>query len=239
MRIFKGSYMAKIDVESSFELEEIARYGTLKRINTDGYETGSQVSEAARYVTRVGEIVAQFRGAIQQVKDSTHYTPEGRASRFAAAGVETLPRLDIFEPFLKKCRETLAELRRSTVMTGPSAGDNAAKAIREAEVRQSLPRDPIEVKLIYWEAIDEGDEAVYLAIRNAPAFMKLLPPDDVKEGEAMWVNKRNPEKSKQIRDLDNAISVLQETIDRARRIVQTECGMKLPDPIEEIARGGQ
>jgi len=229
--------MAFLTVKNEQELSDMAKYGVVGAIDTTGYPDGSTIKVAAQYVTKVGEILAEFRGNVAQIRASADYTEAGKQSRFGELASVFLPRFDIFNPFLGSAQKKLDELRRTSVTTDPSEGDSAAQAIREAEIRALIPRDSLEVRLIFIEAIENGEQETYDAIRRAPRFMKLLSAKDVADGEALWANKRDPEKAKHMSDLRKAIETLKTVIANAQSAIRSDAGISASNTLEAIARG--
>lgn len=217
------------------ELSDLAVYGTVMPIDSTGYAPGSTVAEAAKYFGFTRDILADFRKAVTHVSNSNRLTPEGKAQDLGALALDYLPRLDRFGSFLVSAQKELDKLRASMTIT--STDDATAQAIIYKEIRDRLPKDKFEVQRVYSQAIADGEQDTFDAIRRAPKFFDLLPKETIAKGEQDWNQKRDPAKSKLIADLDNAITRLKKGIEVAQSAIRTEAGVPQPNYLEQMASG--
>ena len=219
------------------QLRDLAAYGSPRVIDTTGYASGSPVSELATCVGYVREVLTQFRKAVAQVNASRNLTAEGKAQQLGEIGPQYLAMVDNFNRYLSQGQAQLDKLRTGTSVAA-SASDPSASAIFASEIRGKLPNDQLLVRDIYMNAINQGETAVYDAIRLAPRFMNFLPAADVAEGEQLWEAKRDPAKAKLVADLRNAINTLTQLMADTRAAIRSEAGIKGTSPVEAMAKGG-
>jgi len=144
--------------------------------------------------------------------------------------------LNVYDAFIKSTTDLISKLRAAPAQV--ATGDPSA-AVLAAEIRTALPNDPLQVAEIYQDAIENGEQPVYDAIRLAPRFLKLLSPEEIAAGEARWEATRDPPKAKRIADLRNALDVLTGVIAAARAAIIRNAGLPTANPLAAAAKGGE
>jgi hypothetical protein len=218
---------------SEQELLDLAAFGAVKPIDTTGYGPTDLVTFLAQAVKDVQAVLASFREAAHQARRSNRYTEAGLAQMLAEAALTYLPLLDKSR-LIDNARAKLDEVRGSMTAT-----EKPDAAVLIAAIWHWLPvDDSLEMRRIFDEAIQHGEKVTYDAVRTLPRFRQPLVPEDIAEGEAKWAAKRSPEKAKVIRDLSNAISVLEQVIKNTREAIEQEARLPQSDPVARVAAEG-
>lgn len=220
------------------QITDMARFGSTRVIDTTGYQPSDQVAIAAQHVAWIRQAITEFNTAVGNIKTNGRYSDIGKAQALAELAPQYQTRLSQLAVVIGNMQKAVADLRAQTSVTDAASSDPVVTAIRAMEIRAALPKDKLLILTVFTDAITNGDREVYDALRLAPPFMKLLTPTDLAVGEASWEAKRDPAKAKKIADLVNAINVVSAEVDRARKIVETETGVKVPSLITRLAAGG-
>ena len=179
------------------------------------------------------QLLKEFDEAASHTTEDTRLTAEGHAERLTEVGMDYVHRLDGFDRWVEQAREQLEELR-SQQRVDPTDPNAVIEFLRQQEVRNELKKkDPLDLVGIFFNAIEGGDSLTFFALRDAPPVFELLEPEVLEEGEAAWLDKRDPKAATAIKGLANAIQTITDTLASVRRhIVETA---KLPEATELVA----
>lgn len=158
----------------------------------------------------------EFEEARTHVGKDSLLSDAGKRSRLVALGTTALERIERWlagsddGSVIQRALDLAAELRAS--MKREELPDTAANATREAEVRALLRnRDAGENSSALLDAAAKGDALVYFAIIRAHDRDSLVFPDTLKEAQAQWTAKSDPERSAELKQIAKALEVVTST----------------------------
>lgn len=183
------------------------------------FELAQGVFDAARQINR------EFRERAGTLRQSGRLTKLGMTQELTAYAAEQLGALErAAASHLGKARAELANLE--TKLRGvPATTDTAARAIREAEVRERLLKvDEARRMAILSDAIERGEEIVVAAFLGAPRFIQqdLLALGLLDQARERWESMRAPETASQVRMLRRAIETAERAVATAKRSILTD-----------------
>lgn len=217
-------------------VREIAAFGISKI--PDNLPTEHPLTQARIAVQASRGAVASFREEARQIRDSQNLTRQGKAAALGEAGSRKLAEID-FPSALSMLRGAIEELRKARE-PDRSKDDSAARAVREQEIRDHLlQRGEPDRLQIFNQAIENSDRLIFDAVAKAPAFLAILPPDLVAQGQEAWLDQRSPEAAAKLRAMTAALAEVETATRVARREIASEAGLPGDDPVRAIAGGGE
>lgn len=161
-----------------------------------------------------------FEKRLREIENDSNLSDTGRKAKRVEIARSLLENLDtrlakrsdgdVLSDARTMIEELSAELR-------VRPADTAGRAVREAEVREILRKnDALTNGTVLADAVDNGDELVYLAFVNAPAFElrneTLVTKLALTAAIHSWESKSDPEKAAQVRALRNAVDVVEQAV---------------------------
>ena len=215
-------------------VKEIAAFGVSKI--PDNLPTEHPLTQARIAVQASRGAVASFREEARQIRENQNLTRQGKAAALGEAGNRKLAEID-FPSALAMLRGGIEELQKARE-PDRSNDDSAARAIREREIRDHLlERGEPDRLQIFNHAIENGDRLTFDAVARAPAFLAVLPPDVIAQGQEAWLDRRSPEAAAKLRDMTGALAEVENAIRVARREIASEAGLPGDDPVRAMANG--
>ncbi len=217
-------------------LELMAILGS-PNIDTTGYSATSEFKLLSDALEQIKEIHRKYGGAAASIRASANWTKTGKVGQLETLGTQYIDQLRMFDKLVDRARGSLEKLRSKTTIQ-PTESNDSSRTLKEQEVRSLLRKmDATEVQVVWFDAIDEGDQLVFDAIRNAPKFLKLILPETLEKGEAMWSEKRDPTLAKSIRDLSGAIRKVAKAKSAIAKAIANDSGLPEVDLLARLAAG--
>ena len=136
-------------------------------------------------------------------------------------------------PSFRKERDKLLDQR----IVEPDGWRKVLDFMAETEVRRALAEvDPLEREVILREAAAAGDREILQAVKNAPRFKPLAPPELIAELEAAQLEAARPDTAREVAAYDRAIAEAEGALTGAEQHIRAAAGLET-DPLQEFVKG--
>ena len=215
----------------SQRIDAVLRIGLSHRPRGE-FAADSALLRAQRYGDGALALLGTFAKAVKDLYADPDLTPQGRAKRLAAVGVDALKRLDDLTgkdtmlPALRKMLDRASEAVRTAIKLPP--GDDVISFLREREVRDRLYAMGDSARLEAWtNIVGSRDPVGIAAVVNAPRFAPLLNARVVEEGIRQVSESSNPDAAKQREAAESAVAAIEAMRDDVRSMIATTAGVDI------------
>ena len=227
-----------VSFEPIDELAEIAATGirrgdTPRQVKAEG-AARQHVGALRASRDAVGDTLDAFKAILAAVGSDADLSPEGRAKKLRAKGLELLARVEAEgEDNIERAEAAAVELRESLAAPEPDQ-DRAADMIALGEVRSHLLSNPdvrLHLESVLFEALDRSDGVTLRAILDAPTVFGELRVDPKLAAtiRERWAEKNSPAAQQGLRAIEESIAELRDFRKSVRKLVMSRCGFRTND----------
>ena len=192
----------------------------------------------AEAIEKLKALLEALRVAVAGVTGSDSLSEKGKSVRLGELAGEYLSRIGKFHQVVTKQGDNVTKLRAKTKIDLP-AGDPAVREQRAVELRASMKgKEPHEVYLQFELSARTDDRETFFALRNAPALLNVLTPEQIAVGEGILARTLNPETAEAADVLEGDVQTLKRVLHSVTSEVYKLTGMSGPDAISIAAKAG-
>lgn len=176
------------------------------------------------------------------IKNSVQLTARGKKDGLEELGKPALENIKKLRhrlaPVEKARGEAIGKARAAT----KSTEEKIADLLMQGEIRRLLSEqiggDPIQLKIVYHDAIAAGDFATATAIEEAPMLWPGRPDaETLEKWKAARLAVEIPELSEEVKDLTDCLGDCGAILDSVEKTIRDVSGLRANDGIEAIADG--